>query len=163
MPAHRTVTRELLLSRTRRTDTGCLEWTGSRTSAGYGQLSRDGYPTLAHRAMVEIEARLSKGKTVMHTCDNPPCINPAHLVVGDQAGNVRDMLMKRRDGRATLPASRWPRGSAVMTAKLAEADVPRIRALLLERVPHRRIAAMFGVSRRAISMIAHGQSWRHVP
>lgn len=41
-------------------------------------------------------AVIPDGKKVLHSCDNPPCCNPAHLTLGSQAENVSDMLAKGR-------------------------------------------------------------------
>lgn len=33
---------------------------------------------------------------VRHSCDNPPCCNPAHLLVGTAAQNAQDMAERGR-------------------------------------------------------------------
>lgn len=162
MPAWRPVTVEFLRSRATERPSGCLEWTGS-LRGGYGQVSRDGRPAKAHRVMAELTfGPLPDGAAVMHTCDNPPCINPAHLVVGTQPENVADMWAKGRDGRAVHPDDRWARGSRVGTSRLTEEQVALIKRDLARGVPRRAVAREYGVSTGTVGFIKNGTSWRHV-
>lgn len=79
---------------------GCWEWTRARLKSGYGKFwdsfSKTHY--LAHRASWSIhnERPIPEGMIVMHACDNPPCVNPDHLVLGTQADNMADMVSKER-------------------------------------------------------------------
>lgn len=94
--------------RTRRTETGCWEWTGSRCKRHpkfpYGIVvvgQRRGYPgkiCRAHRVAWEVHNGLEipPGMCVLHRCDNPPCINPAHLFLGTLKDNSQDMKAKGR-------------------------------------------------------------------
>lgn len=88
----------------------CWEWTGSRTRNGYGRFkSRHSNALGAHRVMWEIaNAReVPPGLFVLHSCDNPGCVNPAHLRVGTPADNVQDMVDRGRHrpgGRDRVPA-----------------------------------------------------------
>lgn len=77
----------------------CWEWRGVRNRDGYGVISRGrgNKKVLAHRAAyAEWVDPIPEGMVVMHSCDNPPCVNPEHLTVGTQRDNIRDMAAKRR-------------------------------------------------------------------
>lgn len=92
---------EALLDRYRATDTGCWEWTATRNRQGYGVvgLAIKGRPAgvPAHRLQwMHRQGEIPDGHVVMHTCDNPACINPDHLRLGTQADNLADMRAKGR-------------------------------------------------------------------
>lgn len=78
----------------------CWEWTASRKERGYGVFSRPGHNNgalKAHRVSWELaNGPIPDGLCVLHRCDNPPCVNPAHLFLGTIADNNRDMSLKGR-------------------------------------------------------------------
>lgn len=80
----------------------CWEWNGKRNDSGYGIVNalREGYVgARAHRVMYELEhGPIAAGTVVRHRCDNPPCVNPAHLAVGSQWDNTDDMVSRGRSG-----------------------------------------------------------------
>lgn len=75
----------------------CFLWTaGKRGNNGYGgfRVSKD-CVKLSHIVSYEIyRSSIPDGMCVLHTCDNPLCVNPSHLFLGTQQDNVRDRDMK---------------------------------------------------------------------
>ena len=76
----------------------CWLWTGLKYSTGYGRFKYKGKEYLAHRFAYSLfwEALLTSRQVVMHTCDNPSCCNPMHLVEGTQLDNMQDKMLKKR-------------------------------------------------------------------
>lgn len=79
--------------------TKCWEWQGALNNIGYGMI-RDtdinGMRT-THRVSYEIEhGSIPKDQCILHTCDNPKCINPDHLFAGTRLENTADMISKDR-------------------------------------------------------------------
>lgn len=126
----------------------CWEWQASLDEDGYGKLGS----LRAHRVAYELQVGpIPEGEEVRHTCDNPRCVNGAHLIPGSQADNSRDMVER---GRSTL-------GERNPGAKLTGADVIEIRKLA-ETMTGRDIAELMGVTPGAVSMILSRKRWSHV-
>jgi len=86
-----------LLSRGVRTESGCLEWAGLRNDEGYGFTSFRSHPARTHVLMYRcIKGPLPDGMLVRHTCDNPPCMEPDHLLAGTKADNKADCVTRNR-------------------------------------------------------------------
>lgn len=130
----------------------CWEWLGPVNPDGYGKLANsDGQIVGAHRlAYTEWVGPLDADTYACHKCDNPPCINPAHLFPGSNAENLRDMKAKRRIANGTR------NGSAILT----DAQVQEIRALAGLKL-HSEIAAQFGCSKSHVSHIIRGTVRKH--
>lgn len=132
---------------------GCWEWTGYRDRKGYGRMQDNALgEVLAHRiSYIEHHGPIPDGLHVLHSCDNPPCINPDHLRVGTNDDNMRDRAERNRHAR--LFGERNPR------AKLTESDVLAIR---LSSLPQKELAARYAVSQSNISVIKRRESWGSV-
>jgi len=79
----------------------CWPWAGPLDRKGYGVIFHVGGQTgpnwSAHRAAwTLLVGPIPAGMHVLHTCDNPPCCNPAHLFLGTNDDNVADMVAKGR-------------------------------------------------------------------
>lgn len=138
----------------------CWTWTGCRNRHGYGQIQMgrrgDGL-WLAHRVSWVIAFGSDPGDLlVLHKCDNPACVNPAHLFLGTHADNARDMMAK---GRGNPIGGHWLRGSDHPRSKLTESAVEKIRA---SSESLRACARRFGVSKKLILMVRQRKVWVHV-
>lgn len=88
-------------------ESGCWEWAGSRNYQGYGQIHWLGGAIRAHRlSYALLHGVIPRDLVVMHTCDNPPCVNPSHLKLGTYADNCRDSVEKAR-WKGDVPATEW--------------------------------------------------------
>lgn len=136
----------------------CWPWTGALGSTGYGVLrpagQRSGPCVKAHRYSAELAGMDIEGRFVLHACDNPPCVNPAHLRPGSHVENVRDMVDRDRVARGSA------RGQGVLT----EAEIPVIHHLRSQGLTYKQIAARLGtgVHHGTIGAVCRGTSWAHV-
>lgn len=82
----------------------CWEWLGALASDGYGHMWAFSRLEYAHRISFHLfrEPHIPPGALVLHSCDNPPCTNPAHLFLGTNADNARDREAKGRGGNQPL-------------------------------------------------------------
>lgn len=75
----------------------CIIWPGSKNDQGYGLTRLCGKVRLSHRVAWELfNGPIPKGLFVLHKCDNPPCVNPKHLEIGDHKKNMGDCLGRGR-------------------------------------------------------------------
>ena len=132
-------------------DDECWGWTGATTSNGYAHFARTtlygetrSYPN-GHvvRWALHNGRWPEKGEVVMHTCDNPPCTNPRHLVLGTQKTNARD---RARTGR-------W---FGMRTGKLTPEQVLYVRNSPKTQM---ELARELGVSQPTISNIRTGKTY----
>lgn len=140
----------------RRGPDDCWLWTKATNEHGYGVMrpagKRSGPTVKAHRVSLMLAGVGIDGLVIRHSCDNPPCVNPAHLSVGTKAENSADMVARGRSAR----------GSRSGASKLAERQVVEIRARCGAGELHRVVAADYGVSRITITNVVNRKTWRHV-
>lgn len=92
---------------------------------------------------------------ILHSCDNPACINPAHLRAGTPADNAKDRDSRGRTGR--------PRGRSNYMAKLTKEDVIKIRELYsTETKTMKEIGRLYNVSKSTISCIINKRTWNYI-
>lgn len=134
----------------------CWLWTGYTDKDGYGRFRLGKTNVGAHRYSYRIfYGGIGAKLSVCHTCDNPSCVNPAHLWLGTNKDNVRDMFAK---GRQPLRA-----GSRHHKAKLEEWQIPLIRKMIRSKLwKQYQIADIFKVTQGCIGSISVGHSWKHL-
>lgn len=159
----------------------CWEWQGKRTAAGYGQVKVKTGPRqyelfIVHRLVyILTHGEIPVDQMACHTCDNPPCCNPAHLFADTGEGNQQDMIAKgrkpawhiplanrataARNGKYTKPEA-TPRGEKHRNAKLTD---DAVRVILGDTAAtNRELAERFGVTRTRIAQIRRGIGWSHL-
>jgi hypothetical protein len=78
-------------------NTGCWLWFAGADKLGYGRFGIGTTVYLAHRISWELYvSSIPEGMGVLHRCDTPACVNPAHLFIGSQLDNLLDMVAKGR-------------------------------------------------------------------
>lgn len=132
----------------------CWEWQGGRFPEGYGISKSEAKQfKLAHHVSwyLTFGEYPQKGVSIMHLCDNPPCVNPKHLQAGTHQDNMTDMVSKKRNAF----------GERSGMAKLQNADIPNIIELVKSGLSQREVARRFDVSHTVVNGICLGKLWKH--
>ena len=129
----------------------CWIWPRSRTAFGYGKFQIGAKITInAHRVAYFIThpSEWPSGLVVMHSCDNPPCINPAHLSLGNHAHNAQDRSKKGRSGHP------------MHNAKIDMATANEIRAIYAKGgLAMKELAVQYGMSFGEVQRIIQNTRW----
>lgn len=143
----------------------CWPWQGGKFDDGYGSFSLGrGSPKKtksrsqrAHRYALEIKLgrSISEGMLSCHTCDNPICVNPAHLYEGTPRTNMHDAQSRNR----------LHKGERVGTdrRKLTEKQVVEMRELRHIGASLRDLVDIYDVGLSTVGRIVSGEGWRHAP
>lgn len=133
----------------------CWPWTGSRQERWHGQWrNAAGEIEPTHRAAWRLfVGEIPEGMHVLHRCDNPICVNPAHFFLGTQSDNAKDMWAKKRARPQTS------RGEKHGMSKLTAEMVVEIRQSTLSGA---EVARKFGVSQTTVSGIRLRKAWNHI-
>lgn len=131
----------------------CWEWKGGRQSMNYGMIGEGNRVRLATHVVWELtRGPVPKGMLIRHlVCDNPPCVNPAHLAIGTQKDNMADRRAKLRYS-----------GEKNHTSKLTDAAVRDIRARVAAGESCASVAREYGVTSQAAGCARRGKTWSHV-
>src|SRR4029077_16485874 len=127
----------------------CWPWNSTLFADGYGAFRHKGVTHRAVRMAWKIwnQSEIPEKNVVMHTCDNPLCVRPDHLVLGSQGDNLRDMHFKGRHAKGE------------QLSNLTESMVADIRNA---RGTQASIAREFGICQQQVSNIRSRKSWGHV-
>lgn len=130
----------------------CWMWRAGTNGNGYGHILWGEKRELAHRVSYSLaNGPIPGGLHVLHKCDTPLCVNPAHLFVGTHTDNMRDKVDK---GRGT-------KGESVPQSKLTEEDVTNIRSMYTTgEFSQRKLGAIFKIDQSEISNIVARKVWR---
>ena len=126
----------------------CVSHSGAN---GYPYFTRGGKKQRVARYIFDkYRGKIPKGLSVLHLCDNPGCINPAHLYTGTQQDNINDMIKRGRSAK----------GEKNGRAKLTGQQVKEMRSN--KKDSQTSLAKKYRVSRRTIFKIKNNRTWRHL-
>lgn len=136
-------------------EAGSLEWTKQKDKDGYGRLKYMKKDIRVHRFMLEMKLNKELGSDIVtrHTCNNPPCCNPEHLLEGSSIDNINDKI---KSGRCI-----GPRGELQWRSKLTKEQVIEIYSLK-NIMSKSDLAKRYNVGRLCILKIHNGTNWKHV-
>jgi hypothetical protein len=130
-------------------NSGCYLWIAA-AGKRYGHFGLHGKVVDAHRASYELYvSKIPEGKCVLHSCDVPLCVNPAHLFLGTQTENLDDMTKKGRRSCGRLDGH----GSAKLT-------IDQVMAIRADNRKHAEIAKEYGIGQSTVGSIKTGVTWK---
>lgn len=131
-------------------DEECWEWTRSRTPQGYGKFQVSSYRSmLASRFALVLSSGsdLDSDLQACHTCDNPPCVNPAHLYWGTARDNLQDQIDRGRKPAHT-------------SSRLTEQTVVQLRERYAAGESASDLGREFGVKQSTVFGVVNGKVWK---
>lgn len=132
---------------------GCFNWKLFRNKKGYGRMKVDGQHRPAHRVSYQVFRKaVPEGLFVLHECDNPACVNPAHLFLGTNLDNVRDSVAKGRNSR----------GERHGRSKLSDANIQEVTKRYSGGESIKNLSLAFNVTVRTMNEVLRGKSFKHI-
>jgi hypothetical protein len=139
--------RKRFLEKVRKTQT-CWIWLGCKEKFGHGHIKVNRKVDRASRVSWQLfQGQIPVGVWVLHKCHNPPCVNPAHLYLGNLHDNARD---------------RASRGSTQNRKKLTSTIVIRIRKEYAANPIYASVARKFNVSSLTVKNVVTRRTWKEV-
>ena len=127
----------------------CIAHNGYVGKNGYGQKKYRGKVVAAHRLAYALANGLdvfTMGGSVLHSCDNPVCVNPEHLRLGTHQDNMQDLIERDRCAfKLTLDDAEYIRANVVVGTRCSPGNV-------------QELATKFGVHRQTIMNVVNGVS-----
>ena len=149
--------------------TECWEWQGQRTKQNYGRYwiwynlnSHAGIRVHRLAAFLWLDFDLQSALLVCHHCDNPPCFNPSHFLIGTGKDNMQDALKKGRLELSLANLTHVQHGEFNNQHKLTTANVIEIRNLIKQGIGQRILAERYGVTHFTIGAISTRRTWKHI-
>ena len=128
----------------------CWEWTAYKTTTGYGKLRLNNRDLRAHRVAYTLtKGEIPDGLVVRHTCDNPACCNPDHLILGTQADNVADRQERNRQVKGEQ------NGRCKLTAK-------QVMEIYNSPLSQYELAKLYNITQTNVSYIKLKKTWKHI-
>ena len=150
LPSAKTILERVMSAVQINEQSGCYEWTRAKNPAGYGVMQANGKVNLVTRLVYEEHyGKINDGMLILHSCDNPSCVNIAHLREGTAKDNHNDMIERNR----------LPRGSEWSFSKLNENDVLAILKLSENGMKVSEIAEIYKIGKWTVSDILAGRNW----
>jgi len=132
----------------------CWECPGSGDRGGYVRVTFRGRRMKAHQVALILDGRPRPGNLLaLHSCDNPPCCNPAHLRWGTDWDNLQDSIRRGRARSILQPE---------LSSPLTRADVAEIVRLGASDLSRLEIGRRFGVTETTVGRILRGDTWSRV-
>lgn len=147
--------KERFLEKVVKVDSGCWEWVGATTRGGYGHIrvwSEDRWTMRkAHRVSYELfKEPIDPFLLVLHSCDNPTCVNPDHLRQGTHSDNNRDMLDRDRVSRC------------VRVCKINFKEAEEIRRIYdTGDYTQEEVGKLYGLAGNTVSLIVNNKRWKN--
>lgn len=129
------------------------QWTAGKHKQGYGEFCINGKQVYAHRISYQLfNGPIPEGMDILHSCDDPGCVDPEHLHLGNQITNMREMKERKR----------IPSGEKHFLSKLTQSQVDKIRDDWdNNRIPSITACAnSYGVNHSTIWNIIHNKTWK---
>lgn len=146
--------RERFESKFQKSLDGCWNWAAGTNYGGYGVINIGGKTQIASRVAYTLYVdEIPKDCQVNHRCHNPACVRPAHLYLGTQGDNLRDMYQAGHRKPLCF------RGEKNGNAKLSDVDVKWIRQLYANgKFTQSCLARSFGITQAGVSSIVLGRT-----
>lgn len=133
----------------------CWDWEFGVTAGGYGQMAYKCKKYASHRLSWSYynDKSIPKGCVIMHTCDNPKCVNPSHLKLGTQKDNVADMMAKGRFKDYNKKGSNNPQSVV---------NPDHVIDIYTSNGTHKAISEKYGYKLSTVANIRIGRGWTHI-
>jgi len=132
-------------------DNGCITWGSHVDGGGYGAIKMFGKTVKTHRlSWIMHYGEIKNNSWVLHKCDNPPCLNPEHLFLGNQSDNMLDAHKKRRLRTPYLDKAKI---NFDIAEKIRSEYKPGV-------ITQKELGKKYGISRSNVGLIINNINWK---